>query len=374
MTGRERMKIAMSGGRPDRVPTMPQICHTHCVSLFYDDYRTGVLEVIENPEMAWELVLKTADYYDVDGLRLFRASAPYKTAIDGDGAVAFDPKTSERVGKVDVYGGGWVVPDEPALPVSCEDDLKSIPRPKEEDIVGSEWFTRLKKAIDRAHPKYFVASSPPGWTVNYLSDRRGREQALLDLALEPDLSKKIMDVGLEIAIEEAKALVKLGIDALYIGDPSSSSSLISPNHWEEFCLPRFKTFCDELHKEDILIYIHICGNTNPILEMMADTGADCVEPLDPLGGVDVGDAKKRIGHRVSLMGGVNTITLLKGTPDEVRTEAERCCRLGGIDGAYILAAGDMVPDFAPSENIKALVEVAKSFKYSGEILPNRATT
>ena len=26
------------------------------------------------------------------------------------------------------------------------------------------------------------------------------------------------------------------------------------------------------------------------LELMADTGVDCIEPLDPLGGVDVADA------------------------------------------------------------------------------------
>ena len=40
-----------------------------------------------------------------------------------------------------------------------------------------------------------------------------------------------------------------------------------------------------MHKMGLKIYLHICGNSNPILEMMASTGVDAIEPLDPLGGV-----------------------------------------------------------------------------------------
>ena len=94
-----------------------------------------------------------------------------------------------------------------------------------------------------------------------------------------------------------------------------------------------------------------------VLEMMADTGAHVVEPLDPLGGVSVADAKRRIGDRVALMGGLNTLTLSLGTPEQVRTEAIRKCREGGPYD-YILAAGDMVPPDTPLENLRAMVKVA----------------
>jgi len=106
-----------------------------------------------------------------------------------------------------------------------------------------------------------------------------------------------------------------------------------------------------------LIDVHVCGNSEPILEMLADTGADAVEPLDPLGGVSVGDAKRRIGHRAALMGGVNTLTLANGSPDDVRAEAIRTCREGGPHG-YVLAAGDMVPPQTSLANLQALVDVS----------------
>jgi uroporphyrinogen-III decarboxylase len=162
-------------------------------------------------------------------------------------------------------------------------------------------------------------------------------------------------------MEKAVALVRCGVDALYIGDASASASVISPRQFEEFCFPRFRRFCEELRRRGVLIYLHICGNSLPLLEMMAETGVDCIEPLDPLGGVTVAEARRRVGARVALMGGVNTLTLLNGTPEAVREEALACCRAGGADGGYILAAGDMVPDFTPEANLHALVRAAKDF-------------
>ena len=90
---------------------------------------------------------------------------------------------------------------------------------------------------------------------------------------------------------------------------------------------------------------------------MAETGAHVIEPLDPLGGVEVADAKARVGKRVALMGGVNTITLSNESAEDVRNESIRKCREGGPHG-HILGAGDMVPPDTPLDNLQAMVDVA----------------
>lgn len=364
MTGRERMTRAMKRQPVDRVPTMPQICFNHGLSLFYKDFRGAVVEMAEHPERLISLMNKTASHYGVDGLRLFFPRAAYKIQEDGETLAVLDKDSSKRLGIIDVLGGGGVKFDTLVNPVEKEEDLDAIPVPRVGDILASPAGVMLKEGVEKAHQGgFFVASAPPGFTVNYLSDRRGRERALIDLMDNPELSKRIMDRGLEVSKVYAHALVEIGVDALYIGDPSSSCSLISPAQFREFCLPRFTDFCSELHKKDILIYIHICGNSSPLLEMLADTGTDCVEPLDPMGGVSVADAKKRVGDRIALMGGVDTVSLLNGSPEEVKKESENCIAEGGPDG-YILAAGDMVPDFAPEENVRAMVAAAGESKGS----------
>ena len=115
---------------------------------------------------------------------------------------------------------------------------------------------------------------------------------------------------------------------------------------------------------NVLTYLHICGNVAPIIEMMTDTGVHCIEPLDPLGGMDIQEAKQAVKNRVSLMGGVNVLTVLNGKPDEIYQESMHCCKIAGREGGYILAAGDMVPDRSPKENIQAMVRAAHDFTYT----------
>jgi uroporphyrinogen decarboxylase len=206
-------------------------------------------------------------------------------------------------------------------------------------------------------PHRFVAAAPGGITMNTYTTLRGRATGMMDFYDRPDFVKAVMDMQADAIIQRGEKLLKADIDAFYIGDPAASCSLISPGQFEEFCLPGYQKFCRHFQDDDILIYIHVCGNSDLILEMMADTGAHVVEPLDPLGGVTVAAANRRIGHRVALMGGVNTLTLCMGTPEEVRAEAIQKCREGGPHG-YILAAGDMIPPETSFENLKTMVDVA----------------
>ena len=207
-------------------------------------------------------------------------------------------------------------------------------------------------------PDLFVASAPGGITVNTYMNLRGSEQAMADIVERPDFVAAVFDMQVEAMIRRSEALLAAGIDALYIGDAAASASVISPRHFARFCLPAYRKFCEHFRSRGTLIYIHVCGNSNPILEMLADTGAHTVEPLDPLGGVSVADAKQRIGDRVALMGGVSTLTLAHGTPEEVTAEAIRKCREGGPYG-YVLAAGDMVPPVTSLANLQAMVDVAR---------------
>ncbi len=358
MNSRQLMAAAMRREPTDRIPTMPQICHDVAVRLYGDgrggDWIEGMRRCVEEPEYIYEVVIRLAREIGCDGLRLFVKPAPMRVRREQDALIVFDPESGERSGRIDLHGGGEFVPDRPAPAI----ETLAEARERLETMVAQ--FTDEKMALLAAArarvADLFVASAPGGITMNTYTALRGREQAMMDFYERPDFVHAVMDLQAEAIIRRAEKLLATGIDALYIGDPAASASLISPRHFERFCLPAYRKFCAHF-RHRILIYIHICGNSRPILEMMADTGAHVVEPLDPLGGVEVADARRRIGHRVALMGGVNTLTLANGSPEEVRQEAIRKCREGGPHG-YILAAGDMVPPQTPLANLRALVEVA----------------
>jgi len=353
------MAAAMRRESADRIPCMPQICHDVAVRIYApqdgEDWLDALTHCVETPARVYDYVIRLVEDVGCDGLRLFVKADAMKVRREGDELVVVDPDTGDRLGRIDTHGGARFVADEPRPPVETLEEAQARLTQMVEDITD-EKLALLQAARDRV-PHRFVASAPGGITMNTYNELRGREQAMFDFYERPQFVEDVMRMQADAVIQRAERLLTTGIDALYIGDPSASGSLIGPQAFERFCLPAYQRFCRHFMGRDILIYIHICGNSNPILEMMADTGADVVEPLDPLGGVSVADAKQRIGERVALMGGVNTLTLSNGSPEEIKAEAIEKCREGGPNG-YILAAGDMVPPDTRLANLQAMVEVS----------------
>ncbi|MHB9070805.1 MAG: uroporphyrinogen decarboxylase family protein [Sedimentisphaerales bacterium] len=362
MNSKERVCIAMTGGIPDRVPVIPQICHPHAIKALGLDYRKTIIECLRNPLLINELDLKCVKMYGVDGIRLWVPPDPV-TAIEDDGNDVWqiDEKTGRRIGRIDFMGGGWIEPLEETPSIETLEDVERLEVIPADVLVKTEKFKSLKKITDENCENLFVIGGVPAFSFEYVTILRGKQQALMDIIEKPDFVKAIIDRGLQISIEVSIAFAKIGIDALYIGE--TYGGLIGPRLFEEFCMPAFTAFVKALKPYGILTYLHVCGNSTQLLELMADTGVDCIEPLDPLGGVSVADAKKRVGNRIALMGGINTTLLAHGSLDDVVADYRRCLDGGAPGGGYILAAGDMLPTETSKEKVEAMIKVAHSYKY-----------
>jgi len=360
MTPKQRAKIAMSRGTPDRVPVIPQICHPYAIRMLGLDYKSTILDCIRRPERMNELDYQCATRYGVDGMRAWVLPDPMDVVqVDGRW-YGRDPKTGNRLGPVDFEGGGGILPpEEPTL--RTDEDVDRIEVEPAEKILASGRLDSVRKIIRVAGENLFVMSPPDHFTVEYITFLRGKEQAMVDLIERPEFCHRMLEKALAVAIEKGLALASVGVDAFYLGD--TFGGVVSPNQFKEFCLPYFKRFVAAIRGKGPLIYLHICGNSRGIFELMADTGVDCIEPLDPLGGVSVADAKRRVGGRVALMGGVNTVKLAHGTLDEVITDTNRCLNEGAPGGGYILAAGDMLPTETSREKVETMIELAKNYRY-----------
>lgn len=360
MKAKERVRTAMRRGVPDRVPVVPQICTPHAIRALGLDYEATILETIRRPELLNERDYRCAREYGVDGMRAWTLPAPLDvTKADGKW-YGVDPKTGQRLGEVDFHGGGGILrPESPVI--RTEEDIERIPVPTPAEIIKSGRMDSIKRILRDAGDDLFVIGAPGFFTVEAITFQRGKAQAMMDLLDQPDFCHKIMEKFLAIATQNALALASIGVDALYIGD--TYGGVISPGQFKEFCVPYIRRFVEAVRGTGPLIYLHICGNSTRILELMADTGVDCIEPLDPLGGVRVADAKRRVGGRAALMGGVHTVKLAHGTLEEVEEDCRRCLSEGTPGGGYILACGDMLPTETSREKVQAMVKAAKAYTY-----------
>jgi uroporphyrinogen-III decarboxylase len=340
------------------VPVIPQICHPHAIRALGLDFRKTIIEAVENPFLVNRLDLDCCRSYGVDGMRIWIPADPVETLDDGESVWQVDKK-GQKTGRVDFMGGGGIVPlqEKPAL--ESEEDIENIGVLSADELLRTDKFQSIRQIVDEAREELFLITPPGAFTFEYVTFMRGKEQALMDLKERPEFAARMIDKATEVAIQHAIALASMGIDGLYIGD--TFGGLIGPALFHEFCVPAVKRFVAALKPHGVLIYLHICGNSTQLFELMADTGVDCIEPLDPLGGVVVADAKRRVGHRVALMGGVNTVALAHGPLDEVIEDCKRCIGEGAPGGGYILAAGDMLPTETSREKVEAMIHTAKTY-------------
>jgi uroporphyrinogen-III decarboxylase len=351
MQGKERVLCAIRGGRPDRTPVLPQIWLDHAAQV------SGIapVDIIERPELGARAMLITARHYGLDGFRVFLIYAPRRLRQEGETVFEVSAETGQKIGVVDMDGGWQTVPFAPRPRVEELADVAHIPVSSAQSYWDDGRCPALQQIVAEAGDAFAVTGRPIGFTINWLIDQRGGEQALLDLLDRPRLAHALLEKGLQVALEQTLAMQRAGIELFFMGDASASASVISPRHFREFVLPYYKAYCAVVHRLGCLTYVHICGKATLLAEMLVEAGVDCLDAMDPLGGVDPADMRRRVGQRAALMGGVSTLTLLRGNPAEVEAESVACIRKAGREGGYVLAAGCMVPRDTPGENIRAMV-------------------
>ena len=198
-------------------------------------------------------------------------------------------------------------------------------------------------------------------TMAFCISMNGMAKALMDIYDEPELLHAMMRKGAELCLQTARFLISKGIRILRYNDSAANMMVISPDTWREFIKPNLAHFCREVHGicPEARVYCHICGDVRPILVDLIETGVDCIAPLDPMGGCSIEEIRALVGDSVMLMGGVNTMSFLNRTPQELAEETARCVRAGLRNGGrYAVGSGCAVPGGASLESLLAISRAA----------------
>jgi uroporphyrinogen decarboxylase len=134
------------------------------------------------------------------------------------------------------------------------------------------------------------------------------------------------------------------LDLVELGGGDASSSVISPAIFDRFVAPFDAPVVAAAHDAGLRVAYHTCGGMMPFLERIADLGPDAMETFTPrtMGGdTNLAEAKRRIGHRVCMIGGFDQFNDFVGCPpDRTRQAVRRCFEEAGPGGGYILSPSD----------------------------------
>ncbi len=325
MTSKERIAASVNGQPCDRVAVAPIFMSwaAHFVGRSYRDYYLDGSVLVESQ-------LAVVRAFNLD--QISAISDPWREASAY--GLEFD-YPEQGVGKPK------------GLLIKELEDVKKI---KPLDITASPRMQQRVDSVAVMAAEVGDTHSVLGWVEGPLaeySDLRGLEEAMLDLIDKPDMYHQAADIITQNAIDFAVAQIKAGADMIGIGD--AAASLIGAELYQSHVLPLEKRLIDAIHEAGGLAKLHICGNINSIIDLIAKTGVDVIDvdwmvPLD--------EAREKAGPDVTLCGNFDPSgVLLQGTPQEVADAATDCINKGGA--RFILMPGCEVPQNTPEENIRA---------------------
>ena len=122
----------------------------------------------------------------------------------------------------------------------------------------------------------------------------------------------------------------------------NSGPFLRPSMFDEFVTPYLARLIAGYREMGFYTIKHTDGNIMPILDSLVSARPHALHSLDPQGGVDIAEVKRRVGRKVCLIGNVNCGLLDTGTDDEVIQSARYALRHGMPGGGYVFSTSNCI--------------------------------
>jgi uroporphyrinogen decarboxylase len=196
----------------------------------------------------------------------------------------------------------------------------------------------------------------------------GMQGLIMAIVREPELVKNLVEMSVTVNLELAKEVVARGVKIVYTGDDYAYNKgpLMSPKHFRELFYPGLYRVMQGYKELGLYVIKHTDGNIWSLIDMIIDSGIDCLDPIDPQAGMDLGEVKEKYGRQVALKGNVDCSQLMTfGTPDEVIEATKDALRKGMPGGGFVLSSSNSIHSGVKPENYAAMLQTLKDFgRYS----------
>ena len=141
-----------------------------------------------------------------------------------------------------------------------------------------------------------------------------------------------------------------------------SGTFISPKDVREFMLPGHKLMAQMAHAAGRPYLLHSCGNLSAILEdLIEDVRIDAKHSFEDTI-EDIVDAKRRYGHRLAVLGGIDMDFICRASEAEVRRRVRRTLEACLPGGGFCLGTGNTVANYVPLDNYLAMLDEGRQFR------------
>jgi uroporphyrinogen decarboxylase len=345
LDSRERVRTALAGGRPDRVP---------CALGFFPQPLFGARDADES----FQTDVRFVEFDPPPEQDQFLAHLETLPPDVHVGSLA-QLRTYQE--------WGYNPATDSAHPVGRLRSVADWAQGLLPDFSDPRRYVGLAQRVERFHDRGLaVAGSPPhlgGELFESAWRLRGFERFMKDLVKRPGLVEYLLDQLTALAAESAVILARAGVDILLLDDDVAycGGLLISPGTWSRFFKPRLDRIIEGARRAapDLLVFYHSDGDFTRLLPDLVELGVNVVNPVAP-DCMDATAIRHRFGDRLALWGTVGTaVSWDLGTPAQLREEVRVRVETLGSSGLLLSPAYDL--DFAPRQNVAEFVDAVREF-------------
>ena len=375
LSSRERLKIAIAGGKPDRVPSVPDFSIMIPCKLTGRPFWDVLL--YDKPNL-FEAYCNAVEYYAIDGWHQVWSGVDFKRKNPPGCSRTIVSQTAERIVQRIKYDTPYgelfetmtYLRDDP--PTKTEKMIKDIEKdfPKVKHLYSNE-ITGVDdsnvaefRKMTGEHGVFTLCVGYPGmhyWQDYFEGNLQNAVYAYYDY---PEIFDEWAEIADRDIIRQAELYLDIKPDLLLLGG-SGTITLSNPELVRKYSLPTIKKVCRMAKQAGVLTMLHSCGKSMALIDMLVnETELNCINPLEepPMGDVNLAEVKKTYGSRIALMGNLHTIkVMLQGTVEDVERAAKKAIDDAGEGGGFLLSTGDQCGRDTPPENIHKLVEAARTY-------------
>ncbi|NJD03758.1 MAG: hypothetical protein FIA99_14440 [Ruminiclostridium sp.] len=199
---------------------------------------------------------------------------------------------------------------------------------------------------------------------------RGFENFLVDLCENPEIVEAICSHVEKYYRERALKVIDVArgkIDIIGSGGDigGQNGMIISPDIWRQRIKPFTGKLISTFKEMGLKTFYHSCGSLVPVINDLIEVGLDVLEPIQvTAAGMKPEELFPSFGKRLSFHGAIDEVGLLPhATAEEVYGETTRIIDILGQNGGFIVTPSHQVQGDTPVENIIAIYDAVKNYKY-----------
>lgn len=340
MNGYERITAALKGEKTDKVPIM---LHNFMMAAY--EFGATMEQFRNNPKVIADSFINSVEKYQYDGIMVDIDTVTLAGAVGAD--VDFpvnDPARTHR-GNLESL-----------------ENARLLKPPKVENYRYIQiWLESVRILKNYFNREIYIRGNCDQAPFSLASMMRGTQNFMIDLMMgSDDQINFLLEYCTDACSQFVKLMAQTGCDMVSNGDSPAGPEMISAEMYLKYAMPYEKRIVDVAHNQCLPYTLHICGNTDVILESMVLTGSDAFE-------LDYKTDIKRIFNTFhdsrTLIGNIDPSGVLAlGTADEVRERTIELLSVYKNSNRFILNAGCAIPPNTPAENLRMMINTARSYK------------